>query len=395
MTTDYEPFLRVTDDGHIWWLREDAIRLGAGYLPVRDDQDLKTELRAPNQRALVNERTLIGAFGSDRYSIERPIAFERDGFRYVDAGKFLSWLSQYISQTQAKIAFPNELVQMVREAMAKATASLPPVVSQEFESLTLALDGWFEKNLDDIPKALRQRVERDFFLLPWDGLSADQRLSKALQWDYFHDPAKEQERQDVRNLFARRYELQKQKDQWESVSTPTASDLAEKESRLKEIQEKLDCIDLQIRQRRGDYYPGRECLDVDKGEVAPTSNLTTSSEKGGRPKSPLTEAVEEAYLHFRDKGDVAILKPGNIRSFLKSFKSLIKDDDQSQGIGNGNICAYIAERIKEVKIPRAGDCVVVTQDRVEGQKIAIGQSYSQRILAKLLAKLRKKYPLTS
>lgn len=37
MITDYESFLSVTEDGCIWWVLMDAVRLGAGFLPVRDD----------------------------------------------------------------------------------------------------------------------------------------------------------------------------------------------------------------------------------------------------------------------------------------------------------------------------------------------------------------------
>jgi hypothetical protein len=555
------------EDGRIWWLRKDAIRLGAGFLPMRDDQALKTELRAPNQRALVNERTLIGAFGNDRYSIERPMTFERDGFRYVDAEGFLTWLSQYISLTQAvEIAFPNELARKVREAKAKTAALRPPVASQEFESLTLALDGWFDKKLDDLPNTLRQRVERDFFPLPWDGLSAEQRRSRALQWDYRHDPATELERQYWWDFFKRLHDLQVQREQWQSATTPTASDLAVKESRLKELQQEIDSMELEKQQVRNDYYPGRKSFDADKKGFEPTTDYipypkamnilrkkwqaipdelamwiflgqenggiaaymnanelnrprefyfayfegvedylaplmscwflqddidqfepadryitgaelierwgrhhgihpeafirakiaesrlldchptfggtivsfddhenfpplsaglfsvsqielieaedglgssptqpradtvrrhNTPGGKGGRPKEPLAEAVERAYIHFRDKGDLTILQPGNIRSFLKSFKSLANDEPPSLSFGNGNISAYIAERIKEVKIPREGECSVKTQDRTEGRKINPGQGYSQKSIAKLLANLRKKYPLPS
>jgi hypothetical protein len=163
MNTNYDPLLRVTEDGHIWWLMKDAIRLGAGFLPVSDDhQTLETELRAPSNHALTNERTLTGAFSDARLTIERPMTFEREGLRYVDAEGFLDWLSQYIAQTQAEIPFPNELASEVRRSKAGAAASQPPIASQEFESLTLALDGWFDKNLDDLPVAVRQRVERDF-----------------------------------------------------------------------------------------------------------------------------------------------------------------------------------------------------------------------------------------
>lgn len=566
MITDYKPFLHITEDGRIWWSLKDAIRLGAGFLPVRDDhQTQEIELRAPNDSALVNEGTLIGAFGDARLTIDQPMTFERDGFHYVDAEGFLSWISQYIAQTQAKIAFPNELASKVKIAKAKAEVSKSPVKDQEFESLTLALDDCFDKNLEDLPKDLRQRVERDFFPFSWDGLSADQRHSRALQWDSQHDPATENERQYWWNYFTRLHDLQDQVEQWQSTKTPTASDLAEKESRLKELQQEIDRMKVQQRQEVGDYTPERKRLDGDKREtpttdfiaypkamkilrekwmatqeelaiwiflgpekggiaayknaneltppprfyfaywqnedylpalmycwfqrddierfepadryitgtelierwskypgilpkpfiiakieesrlidyhptfggtqgtfdeqknfpsletglfpisqierieaedeldsapvqqksdVKPDQNL--SHEKGGRPKSPLSEAVEKAYLHFRDKGDVTILQPGNIRSFLKSFKALANDEyANSKDLGNRKIRAHIAERIKEVKIRYPRECLVITQERKEGNRLNPSKRYKQKDISLLLSNLRKKYPLPS
>jgi len=148
MMIDYEPFLRVAEDGRIWCLLEDALRIGAGFLPVHDDQQTTAvKLQAPNDSALVNEKSLIDAFSDNPLTIKGPIAFERDGLRYVDAEGFVDWLSQFITRTQAKtIAFPNELASAVSKAKAKAAASQPPVADQEFESLTLALEGCFDKN---------------------------------------------------------------------------------------------------------------------------------------------------------------------------------------------------------------------------------------------------------
>src|SRR5574338_78403 len=72
---DYTPYLHVAQDGRIWWPRTIAIRLGAGFLPVCDDhQALQPELRAPHERARVNERTLIGALGDSRLQVEPPPA---------------------------------------------------------------------------------------------------------------------------------------------------------------------------------------------------------------------------------------------------------------------------------------------------------------------------------
>ena len=50
---DYESF-HVSSDGDVWLLKEDAIRLGAGYLPVHDDKTMTTKLWAPNEQAELN-----------------------------------------------------------------------------------------------------------------------------------------------------------------------------------------------------------------------------------------------------------------------------------------------------------------------------------------------------
>lgn len=99
-------------DGAVWLLKEDALRLGAGFLPVYNDRTMAHELLAPNEQAELNLRTLFGAFNDTRdwLKITRPMTFERDGYRYVEARGFLDWLSQYICQTQAKeFTFPGEL----------------------------------------------------------------------------------------------------------------------------------------------------------------------------------------------------------------------------------------------------------------------------------------------
>ena len=273
MTTDYESFLRVTEDGRIWWLRQDAIRLGAGYLPICDgNQQLDPRLQAPNQRALVNERTLIGALGDVRLTIPKPTGFERDGFDYVDASEFLAWLWQYIGLTQAKLEFPNELNYQVRIAVAKAAAERPPLLTQPFVSLTLALEGEFDKSLDALPDSLRQRVEKEFFPIPWDSISSDQRRSVALQWDYQHDPATDADRQFWWHFFERLDDIQAQINEWESVETPTATDKSLKESGLNKLRLKLERLKLQEKQARDDYFPTHESPPV------PTVSSPTSDD---------------------------------------------------------------------------------------------------------------------
>ena len=57
-----------------------------------------------------------------------------------------------------------------------------------FDSLTWALDGWFETSLCDLPDALRLRIERVFLALSWDQLCASDRrrqlggLAVAVGW---------------------------------------------------------------------------------------------------------------------------------------------------------------------------------------------------------------------
>jgi len=127
-----------------------------------------------------------------------------------------------------------------------------------FDTLTVALEDWFDRPLCDLPDALRQRVEQEFFPMPWDKLSRDQRRSVALQTDYQRDPTTEQDRRFWRNFFERLDGLKKQVSEWAVVVTPSAAELALKESRLKELKEEIDRMDAHQRLARVDYFPERK-----------------------------------------------------------------------------------------------------------------------------------------
>jgi hypothetical protein len=58
----------------------------------------------------------------------------------------------------------------------------------DFNSLTTALEGWFEKPLADLPDEQQQRIRDAFFPMPWDRLNENQRRSAADQIDYWNDP---------------------------------------------------------------------------------------------------------------------------------------------------------------------------------------------------------------
>ena len=129
---------------------------------------------------------------------------------------------------------------------------------EDFDSLTWAFEDWFDTPLCDLPDKLRQRVEQEFFPMPWDKLSADQRRSVALQLDYQNDPATEQDQKLWWDFFQRADALKKQISEWEVVATPTAAELALKESRLVQLRQELAQMDAQQRLSRGDYFPERK-----------------------------------------------------------------------------------------------------------------------------------------
>ena len=135
-----------------------------------------------------------------------------------------------------------------------------------FEALTLALENWFDSQLCDLPNVLRKRVEKEFFSMPWDKLSADQRRSVALQLDYQHDPTTAQDQKFWWDFFERMGDVKKQVAEWEAVATPTAADLAAKEARLAELRQKLARMEAQQRTARGDYLPERKPPRNKKGK---------------------------------------------------------------------------------------------------------------------------------
>lgn len=134
----------------------------------------------------------------------------------------------------------------------------------DFDSLTWALEGWFDTSLRDLPDAQRKRVKRDFPPMPLDSLSADERRSVALQLDYQHDPATERERQQAWDRHVRMDEIRIKIADWKQVATPIASDLSIKESRLARLQEELSQLESEERiARRNKSVPST-------GHVAPT-----------------------------------------------------------------------------------------------------------------------------
>lgn len=254
MEIDFTPFLHMLENGSIWWRLEDAVKLGAGYLPVRDDEhNLEPVLRANGNLVVANAKTLLSEFSPAHYGDHHPRYLVRDSERYVEAHEFLDWLCR-LAHEQA-FPFPCALAGAVKGAGRRAPSGT------DFKSLTALLDAWFEKSLAALPKNLFQRVEQDFFPMDWNVLSPNQRRSVALQWDRQNDPAMEDTRQYWWDFFIRMDGVKDQITHWQSVASPTAGDLAQKEVRLAELGLSLARMEHQSRLPQGDVELGPQLFN--------------------------------------------------------------------------------------------------------------------------------------
>lgn len=131
----------------------------------------------------------------------------------------------------------------------------------KFDSLTAAFEDWFNKPLADLPEALRQRIEQEFAAMPWDSLSATRRRSVALQLDYQHDPATAEDQRFWWDFYQRMDAVKDQIAKWDTVSTPSAADLALKETRLAALNQELTRMKIQERTSVGEYRPEQKHND--------------------------------------------------------------------------------------------------------------------------------------
>lgn len=187
----------------------------------------------------------------------------------------------------------------------------------EFDSLTLALEPWFDTPLADLPDAIRQRVLQEFFPMPWDDLSAEQRRNGALQMDYQHDPAMEQDRKFWWDFYQSMDAIKTQITKWETVATPTAGDLALKETRLMELKQELARMDAQQRHGRGDYIPARKSVgsqDMIASEMSDSPGLYIPYPKAMRLLSKRLGAIPEELAAWIWMGP----KDGGIAAYLNA-----------------------------------------------------------------------------
>lgn len=124
-----------------------------------------------------------------------------------------------------------------------------------FDFLTWALEDGFDTPLGDMPALVRQRVQRDFFPILWDSLSAEHGRTVALHWDYLHDPEADQDRQYWWDFFEKLRATQGPIRAWAETVGPTASERALKETRPGSLRQERTRRDQQELQARRDCYP--------------------------------------------------------------------------------------------------------------------------------------------
>ncbi|NLZ17219.1 MAG: hypothetical protein GX087_05745 [Desulfobulbaceae bacterium] len=246
---------------------------------------------------------------------------------------------------------------------------------EKFESLTLALEGLFDKEWEELPEALQQRVKVDFFPLTWGMLAPDQRHELALQRDYQNDPATRPEREYWYNHFARIRELKEELAKWEAIDTPTATDLAKKETRCKELRQKIERLEAER-----DKPASTATQDQ---RTRPAANQQPA--KSGRRKSQLRLGVEAFWQIKLREGQIDILQPGAIDIFMSQLRREFNNYDE------------IAEHIVNIKTV-GGVMRVYVQDPPDDdpkvkKKNEKPDGCTKTAVSKILSDLRKKFPL--
>jgi hypothetical protein len=243
--TDFSDFVQVGPNGRVWWRLEDAFKLGAGFVPRKDDQaNVNAQLIAPDNRSKANERSLLGAFHDSRHGIAAPyIAIRSDG-NFVSAHDFLSWLGYYLLKSDSSINFPAELARKVDEAERSHLGR------RKYQSWDARLANFYDLPLANLPNEFQVQLRADMQPFDWDLLAADQRSSWAEQWDTQHDPARKGENEFWFDFFARLAELKTEIVKWESTPAKGIEELAVQKARLTELRAELSATQGQAKKVR-------------------------------------------------------------------------------------------------------------------------------------------------
>jgi len=123
----------------------------------------------------------------------------------------------------------------------------------EFFSLSLALEDWFELPFSALPDLLRNRVELELLPLQWNQLSADRRRSMVLDSDYRNDPNTKQDQKFWWDFYKREADLNKLLAELEAHAPKTLAEIVKKEDEQGALKQALAQMEAQRQLTVGDF----------------------------------------------------------------------------------------------------------------------------------------------
>lgn len=250
MKVDYSPFLHVSDDGAIWWRVGDALKLGAGYVPVGSHHSGHPLLRAPNEHVLACEKNLIEAFYLRQTDCLATATALREDGQYVKAYEFLNWRSQYVTGKPEKgeIGLDSHVaMEALRWSVRKALEARRATIDSA-RPLSVTLSEWFETRFEELPERIQVIVEAAIYSKKWDWSSPIQRRDMAARIDHPPRPLTEQEEYRSLQRMQERARLWSDIQELEALPAQTLAEKFMKDDRLNALYERLRLMGEQLSQ---------------------------------------------------------------------------------------------------------------------------------------------------
>ncbi|MDP2786239.1 MAG: hypothetical protein Q8O38_16850 [Sulfurimicrobium sp.] len=162
----------------------------------------------------------------------------------------------------------------------------------EFKSLYSALKGWYCRPWAELPDTLREMVDGPGgnFIISWGSLTPAQRIYRAKEWDYQHDPATKAQRDELHKFYDDYEKLKCEIAYWENANAPTVLDMAKREEILAPLKAQFDAMDLKRRQMLGDSDADDETIAQGIGEQ--DGNQSTEQPSGTKQDALAVELNE-------------------------------------------------------------------------------------------------------
>lgn len=279
-----------------WMSSPDGIAFACSQGPVKTIK-FETELKGGEKEVAVRNKEYLPSFvllsdGAIRqlhpdewsfYAVEiKGLEAKLRGEEKVEDGNFASWRRQAIETLPAGVfvwlddferwiadTCQPDCVEQEQDDDVVEEPTLKPVVPPDlqgtlfegfysswpynrridkpsFVSLKTALADWFETPFDDLPGEQWYRVKTDFWPMPWDELSPNQRRKVAAQWDCSHDPEAADERKRLWDLFCRQDALQREIREWEALKPQSITEKAEQTDHLLALREQERLLRVQL-----------------------------------------------------------------------------------------------------------------------------------------------------